>query len=126
MAGKSHEIPTAFTQDWIARLDGRTRLAQAVRERLGALQTDLGGEPALSYQERSLCRRAVWLEALVEQREAALAKGQEIDEGAHVQSINALIGVWRALGFKRRQREAPSLHEYLATATGVNGAAAHE
>ncbi len=114
MAAKQADIPQQYSPDWIARLDGRTRLAQAVRQRLDALQSDLGSEAALSYQERSLCRRAVWLECLIEQREAALAKGQEIDEGSHTQSINALMGVWKALGLKRRSREVPSLGEYLA------------
>ena len=115
MGTKKAEIPAKFSQDWIIKLDGRTKLAQVARERLRALQADLGGEDALSYQERSLCRRAVWLESLVESRESALANGQEIDEGAHVQSINALIGVWRALGFKRRAKDVPTLQTYLAS-----------
>ena len=112
--GKTDTVPGQFSQDWIARLDGRTTLARAVRDRLHTLQTDLGGESALSYQERSLCRRAVWLECLIEQRESMLAKGHEIDEGSHTQSINALMGVWKALGLQRRQRDVPTLSEYLA------------
>ncbi|MCG5527344.1 MULTISPECIES: hypothetical protein [Halorhodospira] len=118
MSEKLREVPQQFAQDWIQKLDGRTKLAQAVRQRLDALQADLGGPGALSYQERSLCRRALWLEALIEQREAALARGEPIDEGSHTQSINALMGVWKALGLKRRSRDVPDLQTYLAQQYG--------
>ena len=110
---KHSEIPDRYAHDWLEKLDGRTRMAQAARQRLEVLQDDLGGHSALSYQERSLCRRAVFLEMLLEQREAALAEGREIDEGSHTQSINALMGLWKSLGLKRRAKDVPSLHEYL-------------
>lgn len=106
-------LPLRYSADWIEKLDGRTTLAKVVQSRLAELQADLGGLDALSYQERSLTRRAVWLEALIESREAALARGEEIEEGAHVQSINALIGVWKALGLHRRQKDVTDLQSYL-------------
>jgi len=118
MGAKKRELPGRYRPDWIEKMDGRTRLAQAVRQRLEALQADLGGLDALSYQERSLCRRAVWLEALLEQREARLAHGEEIDEGAHVQASNALMGVWKALGLQRRARDVPDLKTYLKQREG--------
>ena len=110
---KQSEIPDRYAHDWLEKLDGRTRMAQAARQRLEVLQDDLGGHSALSYQERSLCRRAVFLEMLLEQRESALAEGREIDEGSHTQSINALMGVWKALGLKRRARDVPSVSDYI-------------
>lgn len=112
MSSKTAPLGT-YSDDWIERLDGRTRLAQAVRDRLSSLESDLGGRDLLSYQELSIAKRAIWLETLIEQREAALARGQEIDQGAHVQAINSLIGVWKSLGLKRRAREAPTVAEYL-------------
>lgn len=98
-------MPVKHTRsDWIEKLDRRTVLAKTLHSRLEALEADLGGSDAMSYQERSLTRRAVWLEALIESRELALAKGEPIDESAHVQSINTLLGLWRALGLQRRTR----------------------
>lgn len=113
---KSTEVPASYRADWIEALDGRTRLARAVHERLATLYSDLGGGAdggGLSYQQRSLCRRVVWLEVLIETRESALARGQAIDEGAHTQSVNALSGLLSKLGLARRAREAPSLDDYL-------------
>jgi hypothetical protein len=107
------DLPQRYSADWIEKLDGRTTLARVVQSRLAELQADLGGLHALSYQERSLTRRAVWLEALIESREAALARGEEIEEGVHTQSINALMGVWKALGLQRRSRDVTDLATYL-------------
>lgn len=114
MTSKSAELPSRYSSDWLCRLDGRTKLAQAARMRLEDLHANLGGRDALSYQERSLCKRIVWLEAQIEQREAALARGEEIDEGRHTQSVNALVGLLKAIGLERRQRDVPTLSEYLA------------
>ena len=107
------DLPQRYSADWIEKLDGRTTLAKVVQSRLAELQADLGGPGALSYQERSLTRRAVWLEALIESREAALARGEEIEEGAHTQSINSLMGVWKALGLQRRAKDVTDLATYL-------------
>ena len=114
MTSKSAELPPRYSSDWLARIDGRTKLAQAARMRLDDLHANLGGRDALSYQERSLCKRIVWLEAQIEQREAALARGEEIDEGRHTQSVNALVGLLKTIGLQRRQRDVPTLSEYLA------------
>ena len=113
------ELPQRYAADWIEKLDGRTTLAKVVQSRLAELQADLGGLHSLSYQERSLTRRAVWLEALIESREAALARGEEIEEGAHVQSVNALMGVWKALGLQRRAKDVTDLQAYLRSKVGA-------
>ena len=107
------EIPAQFSEDWLSKLDGRTRIARAVRDRLGELYADLGGEDSLSYQERSLCKRIVWLEALIETQELALARGEEVEQGRLTQSINALVGLLKTVGLDRRTREVPDLQSYL-------------
>jgi hypothetical protein len=111
--GKTSELPDRYSPDWIAKMDGRTTLAKAVTDRLQALQVDLGGPSELSYQEKALCKRIVWLECLIETREAQLAKGEEIDEGKHTQSVNALVGLLKAVGLQRRAAHVPSLRQYL-------------
>lgn len=111
--GKLRSLPTKYAADWLDRLDYRTAIARAVRQRFEALTNDLGGVDSLSYQERSLCSRIVWVEALLETREAAIAAGEEINEGAYVQGVNALVGLLRAVGFERRTKPLPSLQDYL-------------
>lgn len=111
--GKNSDLPKRYTEAWLEGLDGRTRLAQAVRARADALMADLGGEDALSYQQRSLCRRAIWMEAVIEQQEAALARGEDIDQGKLTQAVNSLIGLLKTLGLERRAREVPDLQSFI-------------
>jgi len=111
MTGKQAEVPQQYSEDWIDRLDGRTKLAQAVRTRLNALTADLGG--GLSYQRRSLAKRAVWIELVIEQQEAALARGEDVDQGRLTQAVNTLIGLLKTLGLERVARDVPDLQTYL-------------
>src|SRR5690554_5135596 len=94
MATKHSSIPTDYSSDWLEKLDGRTRLAQACRQRYAALTDDLGGHDHLSYQRRSLAKRAVWLEAVIETQEAALARGEDVDQGRMTQALNSLMVNW--------------------------------
>jgi hypothetical protein len=110
--GKSSEIPARCSEQWIEKLDGRTQIARIIRDRLEELQTDLGGPAQLSYQEKSLTKRAIWLEAVIEQQEIALSKGEEIDQGKLTQAVNSLIGLLKALGLERRAAEVPTIAEY--------------
>lgn len=120
MAHIMEHIPERYSHDWLESLDGRTRIARAVRERLTALETDLGGRDNLSYQRRSLAKRAVWLEAIIEQQEAALARGEGVDQGKLTQAVNSLIGLLKTLGLERQAKDVPSLHKYIS-AKGATG-----
>ncbi|APX94508.1 hypothetical protein BWR19_17085 [Halomonas sp. 1513] len=111
---KQNPLPDDYSADWIQRLDGRTRLAQAVRQRYTDLTTDLGGHEAMSYQRRSLAKRALWQEAVIEQMEAALARGEDVDLGRMTQSVNALQGLYKTLGLDRVARDVPTLSAYIA------------
>jgi hypothetical protein len=111
---KNTEIPHPYTPDWLQRLDGRTRLAQAVNQRYQDLTADLGGNENLSYQKRSLCKQVVWMEAIIEQQHAALSRGEETDQGKLTQATNTLIGLLKTVGLERVARDAVSLNEYLA------------
>ena len=113
MGQKQTDIPQQYTPDWLEKLDGRTAIARAVNERLAALLSDLGGADCLSYQRRSLAKRAIWTEALIEQTEAALARGEEVDVGRMTQANNSLIGLYKALGLERAARDVPDLQTYL-------------
>ncbi|QGM21430.1 hypothetical protein GJ672_03535 [Spiribacter sp. 2438] len=110
--GKKNELPPRYTHDWIESLDQRTSLARAVRDRLQRLEADMGGGDSLSYQRRSLAKRAIFMEALIEQREAAIARGEDVDQGQLTQATNTLIGLLKTIGLDRRARDLTPA-EYL-------------
>ena len=106
--------PDQFAQGWLNQLDRRTGIAQAMHGRYRALTDDLGGAAALSYAQRSLAERALWLEYWLAQQEQALAEGKEFDVSRWIQAANSLQGLLAKLGLERRARDVPSLHEFLA------------
>ena len=109
---KSADLPVRFSEAFLESMDGRTAIAKELKARLEELMADLGGAESLSYQQRSLAKRAVFLEATIESREAAIAKGETVDLGPLVQATNALIGAFRILGLQRKAKEL-SLDEVL-------------
>lgn len=110
---KQSDISKAYAPDWLEKLDGRTRFAQVMQQRYQDLTADMGGLDALSYQQRSIAKRIVHLEALIEQQEAALAKGEDIDAGRLTNTTNTLIGLLKAIGLQRQAKDVPNLHDYL-------------
>lgn len=110
---KKQDTLSKYTPDWLEKLDGRTNLAKVVTERLHSLMQDLGGVDSLSYQQRSLAKRAIWLEAIIEQQEAALSRGEEIDQGKLTQAVNSLIGLLKTLGLERKSKDVPSLADFI-------------
>ncbi len=111
--GKTQTVPDSYSNDWIEKLDGRYAIAKIVNDRLQALEADLGGRSALSYQQQSLCRRAIFMEAVIEQQEAKLARGEEVDQGKLTQAVNSLIGLLKTLGLHRVARDVPTLNEWM-------------
>jgi hypothetical protein len=106
--------PSKFNTGWLSELDGRTAIAQEMRERFRAFTDDLGGADTLSYAKRSLVERALWLEFWLAQQEQALAGGSDFDVGKWTQAANALQGILSKLGLDRQAKDVPSLNEYLA------------
>ena len=106
--------PSKFNTGWLSELDGRTAIAQVMRERYAAFTNDLGGVERLSYAQRSLVERALWLEFWLAQQEQALAGGSDFDVGKWVQAANGLQGILSKLGLDRQAKDVPSLNEYLA------------
>ncbi len=105
--------PERFEPGFIARTDMRYALPKLLRERLRALCTDLGGEAALSYQERSLAERLIHLEWQIGEWEALARDGKPVDQARYLHAVNAMNGLVRSLGLKRRAKEVPSLQEFL-------------
>ena len=105
--------PNKFSTGWLADLDGRTAIAQVMRERYAAFTNDLGGVERLSYAQRSLVERALWLEYWLAQQEQALASGSDFDVGKWVQAANGLQGILSKLGLERQAKDVPDLASFI-------------
>ena len=111
---KNSPVPDRFRSGWLEALDGRLSLARDLRERFDAVCSDLGGIDRLSYMQRSLVERSLWLEYWLASQERELAGGKDFDVGKWVQAANSLQGIYSKLGLQRQARDVPSLAEYLA------------
>lgn len=110
---KSPTPPEKFSAGWLATLDNRTAIARDMQERYREVCADLGGADRLSYMQRSLVERGLWLEYWLARQERELAEGKDFDVGKWVQAANGLQGIYSRLGLERQAREVPDLHEYL-------------
>jgi len=125
--GKYRDVPDRFATGWLDALDTRTQLARHMRSRFAALTDDLGGMDGLSYAQRSLCERALWLEYWLASQERELATGQPFDVGKWVQAANSLQGIYSKLGLQRVARDVPDLQTWIAnkakekSEAGANG-----
>jgi hypothetical protein len=115
MAKKKSTIPDKFEQGFLETLDGRTGIAQAMRERYQAMTDDLGGAERLSYAQRSLVERALWLEywCAHQERNLAAGKNEAFDVGKWTQAANSLQGIYSKLGLQRVAKTAPGLGELI-------------
>ena len=110
---KATEIAERFGEDFLETMDGRGRTVRTLRQRLGALVSDLGGGPHLSYQEKSLCKRFIHLERLIERKESTLAHGGNVTESDYLNAINTLSGLCSKIGMKRRAKPVGTLSQLL-------------
>ena len=105
-------LPVKFGVDFVETVDGRSVLGRAVRDHIERLHQDLDGAGHLSFQQLSLCQRVVWLDLLLSNEEARIARGEGVDIQPHVALVGSLLSVYRALGLKRVAREASSPTTY--------------
>ena len=97
--------PEVYHGGWMSRLYGRTAIAGEMENRYQALTDDLGGVMRLSYAQRSLCERALWLEFWLANMERQLASGGEFEIGKWTQACNSLQGVFAKLGLERKAHD---------------------
>lgn len=98
----------------LSDLDKRTTAARRVREVMGALESDLGGEDHLSTAQRILVQRIAVQAAIIENMEAAWARGEAIDTGSLTTMVNALRRNLETIGLKRVARDASFTIDDLA------------
>lgn len=106
------DIPARYDEAFLEEMDARSEVYKMMSQRLLALVSSLGGASELSYQERSLCKRAIHLERLIEKRELTLALDGAVDEASYFNAVNVLSGLYSKLGMKRRSKQI-SLRDYL-------------
>ncbi len=109
----SQSVPAKFTNGFLDNLDGRLGVARDLRGRFEALTSDLGGVENLSYAQRSLCERVLFLEFWLARSEANLANGGKFDVGRWTQACNSLQGIFAKLGLKRVAKDVPSVSEFM-------------
>jgi hypothetical protein len=110
-------LPERFDPNFIENMDKRYALSQIVLARIEALESHRGGAECLSYVERSLIRRCVWLELITETYEQRFSQGQETDVGALTQLNNTLKGLYKDLGLKPVTRTVNRLHDVMRAAS---------
>lgn len=113
MSTKSTTVTDKFNTGWLSELDGRTGIAQVMRERYQSFTADLGGADLLSYAQRSLCERAIWLEYWIASQERELAENKAFDVSRWTQATNSLQGIFSKLGLERQARNVPDLQDFI-------------
>lgn len=113
---QTQAVPQRYETGYIDRLDKRTRIGSEMQERYREYTDDLGGAERLSYAQRSLVERALWLEFWLADQERALVSGDltNFDVGKWVQAVNSLQGIFTRLGIERRQKDVTDITDYLA------------
>jgi hypothetical protein len=117
--GNSNAVVHGCYADLSSRnLDGRTKLARALRAVEGDLVSAVGGNP--TPQETIIIQRVVYKLARCTMFEAASLNGQGKPADEHYLAwANSLRLDLVALGLQRREKQVMSLHAYLATKEGV-------
>jgi len=98
----------------IKGLDRRTAARKAFAALVAEIEHDLGGREQLSAIEKSLIQAYAGSAILLDDLNARVVLGQEIDVGTHAQMTSALVRIASRLGLQRRQRDVtPTVEEYL-------------
>ena len=113
-SGKHLDLPK-WADEFLGQIDARSRLGLKLHRRLDLLEWDVSaGDPGrLNYIQRSLIRRALWLEARLEIDEAMIVTDTPVSAGSHSTLLNSLTNVYRLLGVNPTIKRVPTLHEYI-------------
>jgi hypothetical protein len=95
-------------------LDGRTAAAQAARQLIDTLTSDLGDDDQLSEGQRQLVQRAAVCGAIIADYEARWIAGEPIPLNEYLAAVNVQRRVLATLGLERRAKPVETLSEYLA------------
>src|SRR5262249_14996497 len=96
---------------WLPRADRRFAPVRQVTARFDQVVIDLGGDP--TQIETDFAARYAFVMAKVTQMEEAALRGKEIERDLYLSLVAIAHKLGTTLGLKRRERELPTLAEYL-------------
>ena len=76
---KPTKLPAKFKAGFLSTLDKRTDLAKALKSNRDAIVADIGGPDEVGHIKLALVERFVWLEAMLQSLEQAMASGGTAD-----------------------------------------------
>lgn len=119
-SGLHRNPPTkaSYEQHFLAKMDKRSRAYVLLKQSFDEITADRGGADTLSHVQLTLIERFCFLEYILRLRELQMAEpgsNSERDKhiGSWVQSLNALVGLGKAIGLERRARQVTSLQTYI-------------
>jgi hypothetical protein len=112
---KPVKMPGQFTPSVFDELDTRRSIVREVLKRREELVKDCGGD--ISAQRKTLVDRAAFLSLLLETKEVEAFRTGVLEATVYVQGVNALLGIFKALGLERAPRGRPGhkLDDYVRT-----------
>lgn len=99
----------------LAGIDGRSAQARRYRDLCMAFADELGGEVAMTEAERALCRQAAALTVRSEEMQAALVRGDAVDDEQLTRLMNSASRALSTLRHRGKARKPPTedMHTYL-------------
>ena len=92
-------------KDWLAGVDQRSSIARRYRDLMAEAISDAGGVSECSQARLQLIRRLAALSVQLEQLEAKLADGADIDIAEYTSLTSTLVRVVSRLGINRVARD---------------------
>lgn len=87
--------------NWLDSLDGRTSVASELQKRHKEFCEDLGGYSSLSYSQRSLVSRALFLEYHLQEQECLMVTGGDFDSKKWISACGCLHRILNTLGLSK-------------------------
>ena len=101
-------------RDWLAGVDQRSSIARRYRDLMAEAIADSGGLSECSQARLQLIRRLAALSVQLEQLEAKLADGADIDIAEYTSLTSTLVRVVSRLGINRVARDiGPTLSDII-------------
>jgi hypothetical protein len=107
-------------KELLANIDGRSTEARRYRDLCLSFADDCGGAEALTEIQRSLVRQAAALTVQSEKLQAAMIRGEAIDDEQMTRVANSLSRTLSRLGRKRANRKLLAV-EFLAERNAMRG-----
>ena len=96
-------------------INGRSAPARRYRDLCTAFANDLGGESVLREADKALVRQAAALTVRSEEMQAALVRGDDIDDEQLTRLMNVASRTLAALRQRKPAKAKAGLHDYLAS-----------